>query len=391
MSLSSVTLSHMRHRLSRLSFGAGIDCSMNRSIMHWSFSLYSCGSGRSGITSSAELWHRKARVEFNHALSKYGRGMSGLLSGENETPVMTWYHWRQTWRRLCNCPGRIQTGMDTKTVFAGTALSPELDVLNEILAIISRLPLILVWEHVTGHQDERKKWYKLTRMETLNVRANAHASYALEQQGPASKIITPIPSSNVSLLVHNTTITSHYATHLRKAATRPALLQCFSRHYNWQETTFDSVDWKAHHRAIQKLRFAEKKFVTKFIHQHLPMGLIFHKINPAQSATCSSCQLHTESEAHLLQCPKRCDALEYFLNNTLGNFLEAQHTCPELTWCLRAILESHIRGTEPRFGKQHGRDQPKFLELILAQQAIGWDQPRTWRYCRYSRSSSLYL
>jgi hypothetical protein len=62
------------------------------------------------------------------------------------------------------------------------------------------------------------------------------------------------------------------------------------------------------------------------------------------------------------------------LNNTLGIFLEAQHTCPELTWCLRAILAGHIRGTEPRFGTKHGHDQPKFLELILAPKAIGWDQ-----------------
>jgi hypothetical protein len=229
-------------------------------------------------------------------------------------------------------------------------------------------------------------------METLNIRADAHASYALEQQGPASKIITPIPSSKVSLLVHNTTITSHYATHLRKAATRPALLQHCRKQYNWQESIFDSIDWKAHHGAIQKLSFAEMKFVTKFIHQHLAMGLIFHKINPAQSATCSSCQIYNESEAHLLQCPKRRDALEYFLNNTLGNFLEAQHTCPELTWCLRAILASHIRGTEPRFGQQHGRDQPKFLELILAQQAIGWDQLVQGRFANHwSRRQEEYL
>jgi hypothetical protein len=89
MSLSSVTLSHMRHILSRLSFGANIDCSMNRSMMHWSFSCCSCGSEISGITSPAEQWQRNARVESNHALSKYGKGISGQLSGENETPAMT--------------------------------------------------------------------------------------------------------------------------------------------------------------------------------------------------------------------------------------------------------------------------------------------------------------
>jgi hypothetical protein len=159
-------------------------------------------------------------------------------------------------------------------------------------------------------------------METLNVRAGHHATQGIANNTNPARIIHTIPSSNVSLRIHETTISSHYATHLRKAATRPAMLRHFQKHYKWSEKTFDSVDWKIHHGALQKLRFADKKFVTKFIHQILPMGDIFHKIDPSQSATCSSCQLHTESEAHLLQCPQRRDAMEYFLNVTLTNCLE---------------------------------------------------------------------
>jgi hypothetical protein len=131
------------------------------------------------------------------------------------------------------------------------------------------------------------------------------------------------------------------------------------------------------------LRFAEKKFVYKFVHQSLPMGDVFHKIDPTQSATCSSCQLHTESEAHLLQCLQRRDAMEYFLNVTMTRFLEEHHTCPELGWCLGSILSSQIRGTVPTFGAKHGRDKPQFQALIQAQQAIGWEQLFQGRFTKH--------
>jgi hypothetical protein len=64
---------------------------------------------------------------------------------------------------------RIKTGLATQTVFAGAAPIHEYDGIHEILAITRRLPFQLVWEHVKGHQDDRKKWYELNRMETLNV------------------------------------------------------------------------------------------------------------------------------------------------------------------------------------------------------------------------------
>jgi hypothetical protein len=165
-------------------------------------------------------------------------------------------------------------------------------------------------------------------------------------------------------MVHNTTITSHYATHLQKAATHPAMIQRFTKNYQCSEMTFDLVDWQAHHSVLQKLCFADKKFVTKFIHQLWPMGDIFHKIDPTQSAICSSCQLHTELEAHLLQCPQHRDVMGYFLNITLPQFLAANHTCPKLGQCLSSMLSSQICETEPKFGARHGCDELACHALI---------------------------
>jgi hypothetical protein len=173
----------------------------------------------------------------------------------------------------------ITTGLASKSVFASEGLRPEYDVVNEILETTRRLALPLTWEHGKGHQDGKRQWYELTPMESLNVRADSHATSGLSSiEGEPTCTIPLILSSKTALTIVGKDITSHYATHLRKAASWPAMLQRTQKHYGWIETQFDMVDWKAHHGALQKLPFQERTFVLKFIHQSLPMGKINHKI-----------------------------------------------------------------------------------------------------------------
>jgi hypothetical protein len=152
-------------------------------------------------------------------------------------------------------------------------------------------------------------------METLNVHADKNATIGLnatlEATSSPARTIRIIPSSQVTLHIHGTDITSHYATHLRKAATRPAMISHMEKTYGWSTTQFYMIDWKAHHGALQNLTFPENKFITKFIHESLPsMGGVYHKIDPAQLSTCSSCNIHTETTQHLYSCPTRCEAME---------------------------------------------------------------------------------
>jgi hypothetical protein len=74
---------------------------------------------------------------------------------------------------------RIKEALASPTKFAGAGLASEYDVVNEIVEITRRLPIPLVWEHVKGHQDARKKWYELNSMEKLNVQADKHATTGL--------------------------------------------------------------------------------------------------------------------------------------------------------------------------------------------------------------------
>jgi hypothetical protein len=73
-------------------------------------------------------------------------------------------------------------------VFAGMSLCSEYDMIHEIIKIEWRLPFRLHWEHVKGHQDDRKKWYELTWMETLNVCTYHHATNGLDLPGAPSSL-----------------------------------------------------------------------------------------------------------------------------------------------------------------------------------------------------------
>jgi hypothetical protein len=108
----------------------------------------------------------------------------------------------------------ITQGLTTKKTFTGAALCSEYDVLFEIVEIARRLPVKLTWEHVKGHQDDQKKWYKLDWMKTLNVCADHHATDGLAIPGDPSTLVTLIPSSKLALRINHTDITAKYATHL---------------------------------------------------------------------------------------------------------------------------------------------------------------------------------
>jgi hypothetical protein len=77
---------------------------------------------------------------------------------------------------------RIKQGLASATKFAGAGLASEYDVVNEIIEITRRLPIPLIWEHVKGHQDDRKKWYELTSMEKLNVHTDKNATIGLNDE-----------------------------------------------------------------------------------------------------------------------------------------------------------------------------------------------------------------
>jgi hypothetical protein len=136
--------------------------------------------------------------------------------------------------------------------------------------------------------------------------------------------------------------------------------------------------WSTGRPITGEIPFQEPKFVLKFIHQSLPMGKINHKIDPTQSITCSTCKRHQETETHLYQCPVCRVAIEdIYLEHTLREFLEANHTCPKITYTLLEALYSNLDDSRYlEFGKLHGSNEPSYRKLQQASVVpyVGWSQ-----------------
>jgi hypothetical protein len=155
--------------------------------------------------------------------------------------------------------------------FPSDAFRAEYDVIVGLTTIIQSLPFTIHWEHVKGHQDEVVPVDQLTRMEQLNILADELATHGLAISTEERLCPFIIPSI-VELRVNYTTITSHYATHLQQAAGSESLFKWSTDTYEWDTRLINMVDWEAHHAAIQKLTFAEKRFILKFNTQWLPTG-----------------------------------------------------------------------------------------------------------------------
>jgi hypothetical protein len=68
--------------------------------------------------------------------------------------------------------------------FPSDALRAEYDVIISITNIVTSLPFALHWEHVKGHQDDTVRTELLTRMEQLNIHADALATISFEISPP---------------------------------------------------------------------------------------------------------------------------------------------------------------------------------------------------------------
>jgi hypothetical protein len=110
--------------------------------------------------------------------------------------------------------------------------------------------------------------------------------------------------------------------------------------------------------------------------QIVPMGETFHKTEPSQLITCSSCQLKPESGTHLCRCPTRRAAMEdVFLQDPFQTFLQDNHMCPKLAHALlKALCCDCHEARHPGFTSRHGATDLKHRQPHHHQALVGWSQ-----------------
>jgi hypothetical protein len=221
--------------------------------------------------------------------------------------------------------------------------------------------------YVRGHQDKKVAFRNLELPAQLNVEADALAGAYVYQNGKDPTRVPRISGNDLQLHTLEGTITRNYRQLIRRIASRPAMKQYICTTNQWTNDDFEGVDWECHGTSVRKWYY-RKQFITKFVHDWLPLGKLLSKYKPHYSSKCPSCNHEVEDRDHFLRCPGRKWQAEFF--EALRPYLNRHKTRPVLDDLLNECLRSWLSNSEIRLSGY----PVLYHRLILNQYKIGWNQ-----------------
>ena len=256
-------------------------------------------------------------------------------------------------------------------VAPNSTIASEWDVLAEIWATLEPYRKQdrpkFAWEK--GHQDKKKPFHKLSLRAQLNVEADQLADEFLLNNPtiyyPRAHVF---PTSGIQLRISTGTINRKIKKELRTARTEGALIDNICDRFDWDYSTFKSVDWEAHRVALNQLN-KHRVSLTKHIHAQAPTGKIAHRNDPKYSPACPSCPEQEEDWHHLMVCPGRHE-WRVQCQKKVREKLEEWDTSFDLIELLLAGIKALFNGEVLSPTDYSGT----VASLAAQQEAIGWNQ-----------------
>jgi hypothetical protein len=129
------------------------------------------------------------------------------------------------------------------------------DILRSLRRVHSRLRGRIVYQHVYGYQDSRRKsWSQMTLLERLNCKCDGLAKAAVHNgiSNPPenTKQRQRLPLESAAIYYKGAKISTKCGTEIRFQAGRVAARKFYLDELGWLASTFDSVDWEARDRSL---------------------------------------------------------------------------------------------------------------------------------------------
>lgn len=191
---------------------------------------------------------------------------------------------------------RIKELQKLFTITARTSLSPEYEILQSIQLNLENLPRSEL-RYVKSKVIKDPTWLETLHNRCHNLAEHAHTRRVVHT--------TFCPSSGATLFIHTARkryeeSSANIAEDIRNAATSPELRSYFKEKYSWNERIIDVADWHIHHKVITNSKMINKKFLTQFLHQWLPLN--GSPSTSSQSKLCPLCHEVPETPDHFLTC-----------------------------------------------------------------------------------------
>jgi exonuclease III len=263
---------------------------------------------------------------------------------------------------------RIDQRQQFAKCYANVTLAPDWDLVEEIVCTLKLFHVTPSFSHVKGHQDDATAYADLSLEAQLNVEADALAG-DFQTTFPSATLIAPLLSTTgVSLTIRDATVTGHYPSRIREAATTPELLGYLRRRNFWTHTDWACIDIPVYQRIIARNSHRHVN-VVKFIHDKLPTATIRQYTDSHIHTRCLLCHDEIDSFSHVIRCayPTR-KAWRDTLLLALRSYCETSATRLVLLQILTKGLQCWFRGEilpTTSF-------PAAFHQLIEEQNSIGW-------------------
>jgi len=228
--------------------------------------------------------------------------------------------------------------------------------------------------HVKGHQDQAKLKRPLTIPETLNIECDRQASDAMINYPENMPTNHPLTEAGYPHLLINTTVQYRHIQHtLRAAATTDEYKKYLTNKFQWTEQQYNEIAWPAFQQAFQSLAINERRFVSRLIHEWLPLQSSHITESLSAQQHCPSCQRLLETPEHLLQCPhpQRQHAWEEF-QQRLHKICDKQNIPQPIQDLISEGYRISRDTTRPT--PTHIQKQETIQTALYQQATLGWKQ-----------------
>jgi len=248
------------------------------------------------------------------------------------------------------------------------------DLYMAITATISDCrPLVLHFNHVKGHQDEKAN-RPLTIEEILNIECDRLAKqYANDSSTKSTTLDNPeIEEIQPHLRIAGKTICRRYLPALREAAAIPEYRKYLCKKLKWMPSDAANVNWTALKYALNSFPRNDQCRLVLFINDKLPLRASKAHPHPG-SQLCPSCKREKETTRHFMECSHADRRREFTaLKQQMTQFATNHSIHPSLFTALwLGLLAVHNATDYPDITNEL---PPILQRAVHAQHRIGWEQ-----------------
>jgi hypothetical protein len=177
-----------------------------------------------------------------------------------------------------------------------------------------------------------------------------------------------------TLLINKNRVSGDYTTALRDCTNKGEAMKYYQDKYEWTKEVVQSIDWRAHGKALSQLSQRQQKTITQFIHNWLPTNAAHSQHNLGTGRLCPFCRTCEESQHHFLQCPHPQATTHWTeMANRTRNKLRQYHK--NIDHRLVDLIKNSILVWRTTESPEVPTTLPQqYHQLFQAQQKIGWNQ-----------------